>query len=202
MLDAPLAGTCVCASLNLWWGLSWGRRLCWIPSLVRLFAHLHMHTRACPPTHPPTNSQGGRRPPAPPPQGPCPNSIHTHIHITPPNPPPPHHSLTHTYTLTPPLCNVHNHHHHHHQRRQALLSQQRAAHAAATARLTALDARLQRASASAAAAGKEQEREVALKAAVAKKVEAAYAPQLASLRAMRVEVCLGLGGCSWLSVVM
>ncbi len=51
-----------------------------------------------------------------------------------------------------------------------------------------MEAKLQRASAASEAAGKEKEREAALLGAAGKEVEAAYAPQLASLWAMRAEV--------------
>lgn len=70
------------------------------------------------------------------------------------------------------------------QRRAARLAQQHAAIAAATARLRALQAQLHQADAAATAAGKARDRE----AAVEKEVEAAYAGQMASLRAMRAQV--------------
>lgn len=56
------------------------------------------------------------------------------------------------------------------------------------ARLRAAEGKLQRLTAAQETAGKDAEREAALREAVAKEVQAAYAPQLATMRAMRAEV--------------
>lgn len=124
------------------------------------------------------NREGGRRPPGAPAQGTSRTQHNTPLSI-------PHHQ--HTNTKPPP------------QRRAARLAQQHAAVAAATARLRALQAQLQRADAAATAADKARDREVA----VEKEVKAAYAGQMASLRVMRAQVraCPCVCGLSWWWVV-
>lgn len=74
------------------------------------------------------------------------------------------------------------------QRHAARLARQRAQQAAVAAWLRAAEGELQRLAAAHEEAGKVAQRNAALRAAVAKEVEAAYAPQLATMRAMRAEV--------------